>query len=34
MVKWKSCLASNEVFQVQLLVGVLERDSVYMVSVV
>ena len=25
MVKWKSCLASNEVFRVQLLVGVLLR---------
>ena len=29
MVKRKSCLASNEAFQVRLLVGVLERQLMY-----
>ena len=29
MVKWKSCLASNEVFRVRLLVGVLDETMTY-----
>ena len=29
MVKWKSCLGSNEGFQVQLLVGVLNETVIY-----
>ena len=34
MVKWKSCLGSNEVIRVRFLVGVLGETTIYMVSVV